>query len=195
MAVWTCDDSRILLSSSVGHCYSLDSVHGRQVQTVREVKNMRLCFEVFVLVFIRQPTGFSRACSSKMMLKGHSTECWVIEGHPWNPDLALSGGYDACVALWDLKSGKCLQKFSDTPCAITDGHWSPDGTGIAVIDSVGQLKVGLTIYGISLPLPLPLLPEVLLYEAPTGIRHRYRVQARPGSCTTISPERLSLSLL
>ncbi|MBA3751586.1 WD40 repeat domain-containing protein [Candidatus Dependentiae bacterium] len=63
-------------------------------------------------------------CSS--LLQGHTQD---ITSVAWSPDskTALTGSYDATARLWDIKTGKQLQKFSGHTKGITSVAWSPDG--------------------------------------------------------------------
>ncbi|GAB4817147.1 hypothetical protein N2152v2_004193 [Parachlorella kessleri] len=83
-------------------------------------------------------------------LRGHTEAVHVLECHPAYPRLAMSASYDGELVLWDIAAGASLQRLSsrDTrpdvrawPDAIPlcDGHFSPEGCGLAVTDVAGQL--------------------------------------------------------
>eukprot|EP00198_Chlamydomonas_reinhardtii_P012320 XP_001701657.1 predicted protein [Chlamydomonas reinhardtii] len=57
----------------------------------------------------------------------HTSQSHVLEPHPADPRLVLSGGYDGRLVLWDV--------------VLVDGHWSPGGGQLAATDSAGQLHV------------------------------------------------------
>jgi WD40 repeat protein len=98
-------------------------------------------------------------------LIGHEDTVWVLEPHPTEPHILLTGGYDGLVILWDIYKGTLLNRFSrecwwvdpsDTlaetdvgwiPPAhtarpnICDGKFSPCGNFLAISDSYGQLTL------------------------------------------------------
>lgn len=64
--------------------------------------------------------------------------------------LALSASYDGELIVWDISAGTVLKRLSSKatrpdgrewpdPLPFTDGHFSPDGAGVAVTDVAGQL--------------------------------------------------------
>ncbi|GAX76871.1 hypothetical protein CEUSTIGMA_g4317.t1 [Chlamydomonas eustigma] len=85
-------------------------------------------------------------------LKGHTDpEVPVLLGHPSNPALSMSAGYDGQLILWDVVRGSILRKFlSEDTFPVQPGHWidpiplvegcfTPDGCTIAVADVSGQV--------------------------------------------------------
>lgn len=44
------------------------------------------------------------------LLKGHTQQAHVLEMHPHDPRLALSGGYDGMAILWDITTGAILKR-------------------------------------------------------------------------------------
>lgn len=47
----------------------------------------------------------------KYILKEHDDEVFVIESHPTDPRIFLSGGHDGKIFLWDLETGKHIKMF------------------------------------------------------------------------------------
>ncbi|GLC33664.1 hypothetical protein PLESTM_000098000 [Pleodorina starrii] len=86
------------------------------------------------------------------ILLEHTAQAHVLEAHPQDPRLVMSGGYDGRTILWDVVAGTALRMFStqDTfpgrgrwtdPLQLVDGHFSPDGSQLAVTDTAGQLHL------------------------------------------------------
>jgi WD40 repeat protein len=90
----------------------------------------------------------SKSGDLKFVLKEHEDEVFVIEAHPVDPRIFLSGGHDGRIILWDLSIGKKIKMFYNQIegqgyGAIFDCKWSPDGQMFASTDSHGHI----TIYG------------------------------------------------
>eukprot|EP00884_Botryococcus_braunii_P018016 jgi/Botrbrau1/4899/Bobra.118_1s0013.1 len=86
------------------------------------------------------------------MLKVHTAPVFVLECHPLTPHLAMSASYDGLTVVWDISKGVDIARFSakdtrpgDDPWAnviqLVDGHWTPDGEGLAVSDVAGQFHL------------------------------------------------------
>ena len=43
-------------------------------------------------------------------LEGHTSAVHIVEAHPWDQRLALSGSYDGTLILWDIAAGKRLAR-------------------------------------------------------------------------------------
>ncbi|KAK9864164.1 hypothetical protein WJX84_009425 [Apatococcus fuscideae] len=82
-------------------------------------------------------------------LMGHSASVHILEAHPSHPGLMLSASYDGLISVWNLQSGQTVTSFSTKATKpdgtswvdaiqVADGHWAPDGQGIAVSDVAGQ---------------------------------------------------------
>ncbi|KAL4448446.1 hypothetical protein ABPG75_005665 [Micractinium tetrahymenae] len=80
----------------------------------------------------------------------HTSHVHVLECHPTDPALAFSASYDGTIAVWDMRSGEVLRRFSSRQTRpdgrswpdlipLSDGHFSPDGRSITVTDVAGQL--------------------------------------------------------
>ncbi|GIM13074.1 hypothetical protein Vretimale_16295, partial [Volvox reticuliferus] len=93
--------------------------------------------------------------TSTHILLEHSAQAHVLEAHPQDPRLVMSGGYDGRTILWDVIAGVAIRMFStqDTfpgrgrwtdPLQLVDGHFAPDGAQLAVTDTAGQLH----LYGV-----------------------------------------------
>lgn len=44
-------------------------------------------------------------------LSGHSRAVHVLEAHPWQPGLVLSGSYDGTLNIWDIAAGHRLTRY------------------------------------------------------------------------------------
>lgn len=82
----------------------------------------------------------------KYILKEHDDEVFVIETHPTDPRLFLSGGHDGKIFLWDLSTGKHIKMFFNQITgqgygSIFDCKWSPDGSMFTCTDSHGHLSI------------------------------------------------------
>lgn len=85
----------------------------------------------------------------------------MLECHPTDPALAVSGSYDGRLVLWDLRAGAALRTFDSRDTRpdgrswpdhlpLTDGQFSPDGRAFAATDVAGQVH----IYAQGAPCPL-----------------------------------------
>ncbi|RWS23747.1 bromodomain and WD repeat-containing protein 3-like protein, partial [Leptotrombidium deliense] len=82
------------------------------------------------------------------IFKAHDDDVFVIEAHPFDPRVFLSGGHDGQIILWDVVQRKKIKTFINQiegqgQGSIFDCKFSPDGQFIASTDSHGNL----TIYG------------------------------------------------
>ncbi|KAK9831147.1 hypothetical protein WJX74_004971 [Apatococcus lobatus] len=88
---------------------------------------------------------------------GHSASVHILEAHPSHPSLMLSASYDGLIIVWDIVSGQKITGFSTKatkpdgtswvdPIQVADGHWAPDGQGIAVSDVAGQWHLFQTVF-------------------------------------------------
>lgn len=73
----------------------------------------------------------------------------VLYPHPLDPSVVLTGGEDGYVAVWDIDNEERLSSyyfpntFSDLgdEMKIHDASFSPDGSRVAVTDSLGRLSI------------------------------------------------------
>lgn len=73
----------------------------------------------------------------------------VLYPHPLDPSVVLTGGEDGYVAVWDIDNEERLSSFyfpnplsdSGDEMKIHDASFSPDGTRVAVTDSLGRLSI------------------------------------------------------
>ncbi|GKV31365.1 hypothetical protein SLEP1_g40061 [Rubroshorea leprosula] len=74
-------------------------------------------------------------------LAGHTESTYVLDGHPFNPRIAMSAGYDGRTIVWDIWEGKPIWIYEISHFKLVDGKFSSDGTSIILSDDVGQLYV------------------------------------------------------
>jgi len=70
----------------------------------------------------------------------------VLEIHPSDSRILLTAGHDGQVLLWDMLSGKRLQRVEvkdeeGFPASIFDCRFSPDGLMCAAVDMNGYLTL------------------------------------------------------
>lgn len=51
--------------------------------------------------------------SLQQLLQGHTDAVHVLEGHPLDPRLVMSAGYDGLTILWDAQAGTELQRWAN----------------------------------------------------------------------------------
>lgn len=69
-------------------------------------------------------------------LSEHHNIIYVLNFHPKNPRILLSASRDGFLMLWDVISGKCLNKF-DVGYGLLSAVFSPDGSKICATDMEG----------------------------------------------------------
>ena len=77
-------------------------------------------------------------------LREHQDDVFVLEAHPLDPRVFLSGGHDGRIIIWDVISGKSLKTFQTDIAgqghsAIFDCKFSKDGHYFASTDSHGHI--------------------------------------------------------
>lgn len=82
----------------------------------------------------------------KHVLTVHEDEVFVLEPHPTDPRVLLSGGHDGRIVLWDLTLGTVIKSFFNViegqgHGAVFDCKFSPDGFIFASTDSHGHLSI------------------------------------------------------
>ncbi|PIK36390.1 putative bromodomain and WD repeat-containing protein 3, partial [Apostichopus japonicus] len=80
------------------------------------------------------------------ILQGHTDEIFVLQAHPWDTRIFLSGGHDGMIILWDLVAGRKIHSFFNMiegqgHGAVFDCMFSRNGDGIAMTDSHGFLSI------------------------------------------------------
>ncbi|KAI0561242.1 Bromodomain containing protein [Gracilaria domingensis] len=106
------------------------------------------------------------------VLHAHEGEIYVMDCHPLNGRILLSGGYDGQVSLWDVETGAKLRSFSiaeqivpepsngglPVPVKapkIIDGQFSADGLSFVTADTSGAIN----LFGIDSGEATALAPE------------------------------------
>ena len=88
-------------------------------------------------------------------LRGHESKVFVLDPHPYDPNVLLSAGHDGRLLIWDITKGEVTKSFFDLNEgksieeeyeAYLDAKWPPSGLTIAATDSDGHLS----IYGIGI---------------------------------------------
>ncbi|CAN7989266.1 unnamed protein product [Ixodes hexagonus] len=82
----------------------------------------------------------------KHTLTGHEDEVFVLESHPVDSRVLLSGGHDGRIIIWDLVIGCSIRSFFNMiegqgHGAVFDCKFSPDGLLFASTDSHGHISV------------------------------------------------------
>lgn len=101
----------------------------------------------------------------KYIFKEHTDEVFVIETHPVDRRIFLSGGHDGNIVIWDLESGEMIKKFHNQIQgqgygSIFDCKWSPDGSRFACTDSHGHLS----IFGFGDDLKYKIVPDEVFFH-------------------------------
>lgn len=79
-------------------------------------------------------------------LKHHENDAFVVESHPHDPRIFVTGAHDGRLVLWDVCAGKPIKTFLNSveghdPAAILDGKWARDGLSFACGDIMGHLII------------------------------------------------------
>lgn len=82
----------------------------------------------------------------KHVLLGHEDEAFVLECHPEDSRILLSGGHDGRIIIWDLVAGCSVRSFFNMiegqgHGAVFDCKFSPDGLLFASTDSHGHISI------------------------------------------------------
>lgn len=82
----------------------------------------------------------------KHILLGHEDEAFVLECHPEDSRVLLSGGHDGRIIIWDLEAGCSIRSFFNMiegqgHGAVFDCKFSPDGQLFASTDSHGHISI------------------------------------------------------
>ena len=101
----------------------------------------------------------------KHVLYGHEDEVFVIEAHPKDSRLFLSGGHDGAIILWDVLTGTQIKHFfngidGQGHGAVFDCKFSPDGLMFASTDSHGHLS----LFGMMSSTPYQKMPEQVFFH-------------------------------
>ncbi|XP_057373055.1 bromodomain and WD repeat-containing protein 3-like [Daphnia carinata] len=98
-------------------------------------------------------------------LRGHEGEAFVLEPHPYDPNVLLSAGHDGRLLIWDMTKGEVMKSFlnfieGQGHGAVFDAKWNPSGSTIAATDSHGHLS----IYGIGPSESFKKLPKAIFFH-------------------------------
>ncbi|XP_037519900.1 bromodomain and WD repeat-containing protein 3 [Rhipicephalus sanguineus] len=82
----------------------------------------------------------------KHILLGHEDEAFVLECHPEDSRILLSGGHDGRIIIWDLVAGCSVRSFFNMiegqgHGAVFDCKFSPDGLLFSSTDSHGHISI------------------------------------------------------
>ncbi|KAH8021542.1 hypothetical protein HPB51_015938 [Rhipicephalus microplus] len=82
----------------------------------------------------------------KHILLGHEDEAFVLESHPEDSRILLSGGHDGRIIIWDLVAGCSVRSFFNMiegqgHGAVFDCKFSPDGLLFSSTDSHGHISI------------------------------------------------------
>lgn len=99
------------------------------------------------------------------VLKQHEQEVYLIEVHPIDPRIFLTGGHDGKIVLWDIERGITLKVFqnkidSRNAASLYDCKFSPDGTMFVVTDSYGHLS----LFGFGSDTPYQSIPDQMFFN-------------------------------
>ncbi|XP_052866159.1 bromodomain and WD repeat-containing protein 3 [Anopheles cruzii] len=81
------------------------------------------------------------------VLRGHTSEIYVLESHAKDSGVLLSAGHDGHLYIWDIVEGVTIASFinktedliGNLGGGIYDAKWSPDGMMIAATDQDGHI--------------------------------------------------------
>ena len=79
-------------------------------------------------------------------LREHKDDAFVIEAHPFDPRLVMTGGHDGYIIVWDISRGAVVNKYNNLiegqgMGAIYDAKWSRNGQTITTSDSHGHMAI------------------------------------------------------
>ncbi len=99
------------------------------------------------------------------VLYGHEQEVFVLECHPLDPRLMLSGGHDGAIILWDLMAGTPIKTFfnginGQGHGAIFDAKFNADGSMFVSTDSHGHLS----LFGLATSRAYEPIPEQMFFH-------------------------------
>jgi WD40 repeat protein len=67
----------------------------------------------------------------------HTKPVYILDIHPTDERILLSGGYDGMIVLWDIQTGVAIKTFKDGDHKLADGHFSPHGQTFVISDKDG----------------------------------------------------------
>lgn len=126
------------------------------------------CDDVYVITSLSDHSlkiWCSQTGQLKHVLYGHEDEVFVIEAHPKDSRLFLSGGHDGAIILWDAMTGTQIKHFfngidGQGHGAVFDCKFSPDGHMFASTDSHGHLS----LFGMMSSVPYQKMPEQVFFH-------------------------------
>lgn len=85
-------------------------------------------------------------------LKGHKDKAHVLAPHPMDSHVAVTGGYDGLLIVWDVQRGTQLRSLSlqhtgpagwswCDPLPAVEGRFIPGGAAVVLSDAAGQWHV------------------------------------------------------
>ncbi|UXI21639.1 hypothetical protein NH340_JMT07582 [Sarcoptes scabiei] len=108
---------------------------------------------------------WSHNAKLKHILYGHEDEVYIIEPHPFDSRILLTGGHDDAIVIWDIITGTNIKTFYNAlegqgSGSLFDAKWSPDGTMFAATDSHGHVM----FFGASNLNPYEKMPEQYFFH-------------------------------
>lgn len=126
------------------------------------------CDDIYVITSLSDHSlkvWCSRTGQLKHVLYGHEDEVFVIEAHPKDSRIFLSGGHDGAIILWDVLTGTQIKHFfngidGQGHGAVFDCKFAPDGLMFASTDSHGHLS----LFGMLSSEPYKKMPEQVFFH-------------------------------
>lgn len=137
---------RLSMSEQLPHEPKIDEAELKKIRVNMVAWN---CDDTFVLTSASDNS--LRVWESKTgklvhSLREHKDDAFVVEAHPFDPRLVLTGGHDGYIIVWDIIRGTVVNKYHNLIegqgiGAIYDAKWSRNGQMITTSDSHGHMAI------------------------------------------------------